>query len=271
MENLEISKQTKDSGLSLKIEDAIQHPLKIVIASDNDISLSLVFAFACVGLPDESIPKGLKKTFLIQFVRDSYKFYSVEEIKTAFLMLVKGELGDKSPKHYNNFSPEYFGSVMACYKSHRENANIHLLTISKDSKPEKIYEPNTIEKTRIQIEFDKTVVSPIFEKYKQFGYLDLGSTPAKLVYNSLVFYYKIIEFTNEEKLKIKTDAIGVLNKKRESLENGHARNYQDHKKKLSILKDLLKAEFVEDEIITECHKICIIKCFQKMEVSNFRF
>ena len=71
MENLEISKQTKDSGLSLKIEDAIQHPLKIIIANDNDISLSLVFAFACVGLPDESIPKGLKKTFLIQFVRDS--------------------------------------------------------------------------------------------------------------------------------------------------------------------------------------------------------
>lgn len=271
MENLEISKQTKDSGLSLKIEDAIQHPLKIVTANDSDIASALVFTFACVGLPDECIPKGLKKSFLIQFVRDSYKFYSVEEIKTAFLMLVKGDLSDKSPKHYNNFSPEYFGSVMALYKAHRENANIHLLTASKTKEPEKVYEPNTVEKTRIQLEFDKTVVSLIFEKYKQFGHLDLGTTPAKLVYNSLIGFHKIIEFTNEQKAEIKLNAIDCINQRREELEKGRAWNYRDHKEKLAMIKDLMKAEFVEDEIITECHKICIVKCFQKMEISNFKF
>lgn len=268
---IEINKQKKDSGLSLKIEDAIQHPLKIVNGTDNDIASALVFTFALIGLPDESIPKGLKKTFLIEFIRSNYKYYSVEEIKTAFIMLVRGDLSDKKPNHYNNFSPEYFGTVMSLYKAHREKACLELQLASKKSKPEIPYEPNSIEKVHIQQEFDLNVVAPIFDKYKQFGKLDLGMTPAKMVYNSLIDYHKIIQFTKDQKNEIKSYAREILEKRKQELEQGRAMTYKDHKEKIGLLADMVKAEFYDNELKTECFKICIIKCFQKMEVNNFKF
>lgn len=270
-QNLEINAQTKGLELFLKIEDAIQHPLKIGVALDNDITSALVFTFALIGLPDTSIPKGLSKSFLIEFIKSNYRYFSVEEIKTAFVMLVKGDYGDKKPSHYNNFSPEYFGSVMALYKQHRENAQIHLLNVSNKKAPEKPYIPNSIERIKIQREFDTVVLTPIFDNYKLNGKLDFGSTPSKMVYNSLVGFHKVIEFTTDQKKEINAQAIETLNKKREDLENSKAKNYADHKKKIETLGNLVKAEFLEDEIISECHNICVLKCFQKMEVSNFRF
>jgi len=201
-QNLEIKQQTKGLELFLKIEDAIQHPLKIGTALENDILNALVFTFALIGLPDTSIPKGLTKSFLIDFIRNNYRFYSVEEIKTAFVLLVKGDYSDKKPNHYNNFSPEYFGSVMALYKSHREKAFLVLHSASNKPKAEIPYIPTGIEKTKIQIEFDRTVINPIFEKYKQFKVIELITTPAKLVYDSLSVYHKIIEFSIEEKKAI---------------------------------------------------------------------
>lgn len=271
---MEIQKATmaQDSSLGLKVIDAIQHPLKIIKAQDQDLVNALGYCFAVLGFREEHFPVGLSRSFLIQFIRENYKFFSVEEIKTAFLMLVKGDYGDKAPKHYNNFSPEYFGSVMACYKTHREKAQLELSLASNQKKPEEaMYEPNSIEKIKIQQEFDTVVISPIFEKFKRYGILDLGTIPAKMVFNSLVGYHKIISFTREEKEQIKGYAQSAIESRREKLKNGNAVNYQDHKKKLEILSDLMKAEFVENEVKNECFKICIVQCFNQMVETNFKF
>ena len=270
---MELEKTTTvhHSLTGLTVTEAIKHPLKICKSKDEDLNKAFVFCFALIGLTEEQYPKGLRRSFLTEFVRDNYKFYSVEEIKTAFLMLVKGEYLDKSPKHYNNFSPEYFGSVMVCYKSHREKAQL-FLSLASNSKPiEKPYEPNTIEKIKIQQDFDKTVTSLIFDKYRQYGVLDLGTTPAKLIYNSLMGFHKIMEFTNDEKKAIKQQANKAIEQRLSDLKEGRVSSYADHKKKIELIGNLVKDEFVEDQVISECHKICIIKCFQKMEVINFRF
>ena len=268
---MEIQKTTaQPSSLGLKVNEAVVHPLKIATAHEQDLINALGYCFATLGFKEENYPKGLHRAFLIEFIRSNYRIYAVEEIKTAFLMLVKGELGDKSPKHYNNFSPEYFGAVMACYKSHREKACLELQYVSNRVEEEP-YEPDTIEKTKIQREFDTVVLAPIFEKFKQYGCLELGTTPAKIVFNSLIGFHNIMQFTNEQKLEIKEQAKQIIDERREKLKNGKAMTYQDHKRKLEMINDLMKAEFVDDEIITECHKICIFKCFQKMEVSNFKF
>jgi hypothetical protein len=268
---LERTTTVRHSSIGLTVTDAIKHPLKIHKAIDEDLNKAFVFCFALIGLIEEQYPKGLRRSFLTEFVRDNYKFYSVEEIKTAFLMLVKGEYLDKSPKHYNNFSPEYFGSVMVCYKSHREKAQL-FLSLASNSKPiEKPYEPNTIEKIKIQQDFDKTVTSLIFDKFRQYGVLDLGTTPAKLIYNSLMGFHKIMEFTNDEKKAIKQQANKAIEQRLSDLKEGRVSSYADHKKKIELIGNLVKDEFVEDQVITECHKICIKQCFDEMIKNNFKF
>lgn len=272
MENqIEISKQKKDSGLFLKIEDAIQHPLKIVQSKDNDIASALVYSFACIGLPDEYIPKGLKKSFLIEFIRENYKFYSVEEIKTAFTMLVKGEFGEKSPKHYNNFSPEYFGSVMVCYKIHREKACIDIHNKTKRSTVAEPYVPDNVQKVAIQREFDKVVIQPIFEKYKQFGKLEPGTTPIRFIYNSLVAYHKILEFTPVHKEQIAAQAKAEMERKHEAMKTMQAVNYTQHKEKIKMISELYKPEIMDKEIVSECHLICVKLCFDRMIELKFNF
>jgi hypothetical protein len=270
---MEIEKTTTERhySIGLTINEAIKQPLKVGVSKDEDLNKAFVFCFAMIGLNEDQYPKGLRRSILTEFVRSNYRFHSVEEIKTAFIMLVKGDFGDKKPNHYNNFSPEYFGSVMALYKTHRENAKIHLLNIENKKAPEKPYIPNSIERIKIQREFDEVVLTPIFQNYKLTGKIHFGATPSKIIYNSLVGFHKVIEFTNEQKKEIKTQAIKVLNDKREDLENGKAKNYIDHKKKIETLGNLVKAEFLEDEIIKECHIICILKCFQRMETTNFKF
>jgi hypothetical protein len=270
---MEIQKLTtaQGSSLGLTVNEAIKHPLKINKAIDQDLINALGYCFAVLGFKEENYPVGLPRAFLMQFIRDNYKFYSVEEIKTAFLMLVKGEYLDKSPKHYNNFSPEYFGSVMVCYKSHREKAQLFLSLASNSKQIEKPYEPNTIEKIKIQQDFDKTVTSFIFDKYKQYGILDLGTTPAKLIYNSLIGFHKIMEFTNDEKKAIKQQANKAIEQQLSDLKEGRVSSYADHKKKIELIGNLVKDEFVEDQVITECHKICIKQCFDEMIKNNFKF
>lgn len=270
MEN-QITTTGQRSSTGLTVIDAIQHPLKIVNSKDQDLINALGYCFAVLGLLEEHYPKGLRKSFLVEFIRENYKFYSVEEIKTAFTMLVKGEFGEKSPKHYNNFSPEYFGSVMVCYKIHREKACIDIHNKTKVNTVAEPYVPDNVQKVAIQREFDKVVIQPIFEKYKQFGKLEPGTTPIRFIYNSLVAYHKILEFSDVHKQQIAAQARVEMERKHEAMKTMQAVNYTQHKEKIKMISELYKPEIMDKEIVSECHLICVKLCFDKMIELKFNF
>jgi hypothetical protein len=178
---------------------------------------------------------------------------------------------DKTPKHYNNFSPEYFGSVMAVYKSHREKASTEIFNRSNRNKIEKPYAPDNVEKAKIQREFDEMVIKPIFDRYKEFGKLDSGTTPAKFIYNSLIGHHKIMEFNNVEKQSMKDLATRTMKDRHERLKTAKAETYKEHKDKIRMIGELYEPEIMNDQIINECHLMCIKKCFDRMIETNFRF
>lgn len=260
------TEQPLSTGLT--VTEALQSNLKIIDSNDQELMNALGYCFALIGLNPEEYPKGLKRTFLIDFIRSNYKYYNTQEIKVAFLMLVKGELSE-SPKHYNNFSPEYFGSVMKLYKTHREKALIDLSWKQKQNKVQEPYVPDSVRKVQIQKEFDEVVVKPIFEKYKQFGVIDFGTTPAKFIYNSLTAYHKVIEFSEEQKLEIMEQAKVIIEQRKEHLKNVRASSYREHKEKLKMIKELVDNDHSSDETIKESQIICIKLCFDKMIENNF--
>jgi hypothetical protein len=76
-----------------------------------------------VGVPPEKMP-GKDGTILIaNFALHHYGHFTVDEIKTAFMLAAAGELydldkyGNPVPiEHYHVFSAKYFGAVMNAYK-----------------------------------------------------------------------------------------------------------------------------------------------------------
>jgi hypothetical protein len=270
--NLEIKQPKKDYALSLRIEDAISHPLKIHNADDDEIKKALAYCFAATGLPETSIPKGLTRSFLIQFVKDNFKFYAVEEIKTAFTMAVKGDLNitsrngdvERIAKHYNNFSPEYFASIMGAYRSHREKASLNLLIKNKEKTKVLEVAPDSIQKAAAQREYDDVILKPMFENYKIYKTIVLGHTTARLVFNSLVSFHEVKTFSEVELKENEKRAL-------ETFKTSEAKTFKDYKKKIQILSEVLDNQKTINEIENGAFEIGIKQCFDEMIKNNFKF
>ncbi len=71
-----------------------------------------------VGLRPQSLPTDEQKHVLISFIQKHYANYSVYQISEAFDLAITGQLPLKDVSCYENFSCEYFGRIMAAYKSH---------------------------------------------------------------------------------------------------------------------------------------------------------
>jgi hypothetical protein len=67
-----------------------------------------------MGVPPERMPSNEGLVMIANFALAHYGHFTVEEIKTAFMLAAAGEL--ESEGHYQVFSAKYFGSVMNAYK-----------------------------------------------------------------------------------------------------------------------------------------------------------
>jgi hypothetical protein len=70
------------------------------------------------GLRPENYPNGEDKDFLHAFIVENYGGHTVAEIRLAFKMAITGKLDLplKDVKHYENFSPMYFSTIMEAYR-----------------------------------------------------------------------------------------------------------------------------------------------------------
>lgn len=67
-----------------------------------------------MGIPSEKIPGKEGMELIANFALAHYGHFTVEEIKTAFMLAAAGEL--EAEGHYQVFSAKYFGAVMNAYK-----------------------------------------------------------------------------------------------------------------------------------------------------------
>ena len=272
MQLTETKQQKKASELSLTIEDAISDELKIHLATDEEIKKALAYCFAITGLPESSIPQGLTRSLLIEFIKSNYKFYAVEEIKTAFTMAVKGELNitskngnvERIAKHYNNFSPEYFASIMTEYRTHREKASLNLMLASKKETKVLDVAPDSIQKAAAQREYDEIILKPMFENYRIYKKIELGHTTARLVFNSLVKFHGVKTFSEDELKENEKNAL-------ESFKMQKAKTFNEHKKKSQDISNYLEDQnSVVDGIENGALMLGIKQCFDEMIKNNFK-
>jgi hypothetical protein len=74
----------------------------------------IILAGELVGVPPEKMPGKDGTVLIANFATLHYGHFTVEEIKTAFMLAAAGEL--EAEGHYQVFSAKYFGAVMNAYK-----------------------------------------------------------------------------------------------------------------------------------------------------------
>jgi len=240
-------------GDSLKTSDVIANLITSGITIDKTDNQSLEenirYCMALIGLRET--PTQMETMVLFDFIRSNYRFFHPEEIKIAFQLGVKGDL-NCDMNNYGAFSPLYFGKVMNAYRTFREKASIELerKRVNEGIKPIQ-QTPESL--AQIENEFRKTVIDPIFERYKYTGKLIFEvESPAlvKSVYQSLIEKSKVIVFTKEEKQAIKNEAELSM-------------AFYETPKRKNIF-DTSEEPTEEQIILTLCHKECILKAFEKM-------
>jgi len=245
------------------------------IESDEVLIQALRYCFVTIGLLPNQVPNEIEKAVLIDFIKSNYKLLHPEEIKIAFQMGAKGDLSryvqNFDMNCFGSFSPMYFGKVMAAYREARLKVAIELDHHQRKFLNEIAYVPDNVKKVQFQREYDLNVIQPMFDKFKQFGVVDLGFTKAKMVYDSLTGYHKIKEFSKDEKNAIMKQTVEVLDRKKKEIETLRPINYQQHKEKIKKLGELIEPEIVDKEIVNECYVLCIQKCFEIMKENQFKF
>lgn len=233
-------KRIIQSGLSIRKEQ-----------NEDSIKQNLLYCFTLVGLRPEQYPSQLETNVLIDFIFSNYANVNSDEIKESFILALKGEYISDVSKHFGNFSVLYFSNVFNAYLMHRGKIEIEINNDRQRNEANKIIDLQPDELLRIQNDFDRDVVFPIFEQYKNNSKIVNGYTPIMLIYKSLIEFHKIIELSKDDKIKI-----------RQEVESSIEKIEDEHKKQSRIksLKDILGDSY-EANIIEKCQLLVIKKCF----------
>lgn len=259
------------------IASLLQSPVRIKDESAREqIVQNLRYVFVLIGLLPNQYPNEIETNVLIEYIQHNYKLLHPDEIKVAFTMGVKGDLHDLSEKGidmncFGSFSAMYFTRVMTAYREKRQKVAVELDHHQKKFLNEIPYIPDNVKKAQAQREFDECVIAQMFEKYKQFGVVDLGYTTAKLVYDSLTGYHKVKEFDRAEKNEILVIAKARLDYKTQKIKEMKPIDYAQYKQKAKKLSELIEPQINDKETMNECYMVCIERCFAVMKETNFKF
>ncbi len=86
--------------------------------TDEEIKQTVRYCMLLVGIRANTINNmdEMEKMVLIEFIKTRFSKITIDEIKLAFTKAVAYEL-DIDPKHYENFSCEYFGRIISGYRT----------------------------------------------------------------------------------------------------------------------------------------------------------
>ncbi len=181
------------------------------INDDVEIRKMVLRLFVLTALKKENYPDGIERDFLIQFIKQNFKGFTVDEIVFAFELAVKRELlpymsRNDDVKHYQNFSPDYFSSIMYGFKKYKAQIIIKN-NIKKEISSNKFYK---------EVDSKEWFEKNLFSKYIE--YLNGGEYKWNETMESYLFEVlermEVIKLTIDEKKDIKHDVISNFNFKK---------------------------------------------------------
>lgn len=202
-----------------------------------------------VGLPADRYPTPVEDALLINSIRDKYRDYTLEEIKTAFLMATSRELNEElDVRHFNNFSLEYFGRVMAAYKTHRLEA------LKKMNQKQVTY-------TQPDLDLIQYYTQVLFEPYEKmlagaeypFSLLD-----GWMLYNNL---HKLIGLSQEERDAYRAEAYAITPMKKDGIGRPAETKEQHTARVTNVAKHLAFKQWIREQAFAETDLRKLITAF----------
>ena len=87
---------------------------KLNLISPITLRENLAYIFTLIGLT--RLPDVVELEVIEDFIRTTYPFFTIQEMRIAFKMAVQGKF-DCNIEHYEKFSPKYISGIMNSYKA----------------------------------------------------------------------------------------------------------------------------------------------------------
>lgn len=87
---------------------------KLNLVSPITLRENLAYIFTLIGLT--RLPDVVELEVIEDFIRTTYPFFTIQEMRIAFKMAVQGKF-DCNIEHYEKFSPKYISGIMNAYKA----------------------------------------------------------------------------------------------------------------------------------------------------------
>ncbi len=186
-----------------------------------EIQNLLIRLFAVTGMKPDNIPspKSVQGMYLMNFIKENYSFYTIDEILLAFELSVKRELlpfmgKNDSANHFQNFSIDYFCSIMNGYRNYKSKT----MSIELNKKKEvtaKYYKQGTV------LEFFEKMLFSRYDKFIKDEKYCWEKQLECFLFTRLESI-GVIEMTNKEKSDIKSDVVVSMELK--SIKNKEMKN-----------------------------------------------
>ena len=86
---------------------------KLNLVSPVTLRENLAYIFTLIGLT--RLPDKMELEVIEDYIRTTYPFFTIQEMRIAFKMAVQGRL-DCNTDHYEKFSPKYISQILNAYK-----------------------------------------------------------------------------------------------------------------------------------------------------------
>tara|TARA_R100001244_G_scaffold78585_1_gene62042 strand:- start:6666 stop:7541 length:876 start_codon:yes stop_codon:yes gene_type:complete len=230
------------------------------------ISQVLKYVFTLIGLKGDNLPSKVEKIVLMNFIIDNLSHFSIEDIRLAFELGVKGTF-KVNMTHFQKFSSIYLCDVLNAYTEHKRIILKDYINESKNLLPEKIV--SLEEKIKIFEDWFDNQLVVAFDEYKKTKELNtfLPSQMFLMLEDAGIIY-----MPKDQKLDIFEQS------KQEYLKTlDSSSSYEDRRKKNKI-KDLIQDQGIntQSQKIKNIARIKALKLWfddltdQKSHISSFK-
>ena len=194
---------------------------------------NLAYIFTLIGLT--RLPDKVEMGVIEDYIRTSYPFFTIQEMRIAFKLAVQGKL-DCNTDHYEKFSPKYISQIMNAYKAKANNIRKNIPPPPEPPVP-KLTEEEIVEFTQKEwLNGKRQDFNKVFNADKVFAIL-LKQGKLKLTPEEILFTIKVVREDNLQRFN-----------------------------KLHPLdaKEFSKSIKNEDFIDSQCKKLALVKYFENI-------
>lgn len=211
---METTNQIEISKLSTTLPVLVKNGVKLR-QDQSKLIETLFYCYKLVGLTN--FPTPGEEKILTDFIIGAYGGLVCEEIPIAFRLAVAGKFEGVEVNCFQNFSPEYFGRIMAAYWKYRQ------VELAKHQGT--LYTPPKIVKSEyyeqcVFVPYDKLMAG---EPYP-YSVLD-----GWMLYDE---FHKIIATPDEQRAEFKEEAAKMVPKKKRMAPTDPIESDEDHHKRI---------------------------------------